>query len=434
MTMPARAHVLIVDDEPSVLETIAAILRLEGYGVIGADSVEAALAELRRRRFELVLTDLRLEEGSGLSLIAELQRHWPDTVAVMLTGYASLESAVDALRKGAYDYLIKPCNVDELKATVARATERALLSRALHDRLAELDAANAKLQSFSQELQRRVDQATAELSQKVEELAEAKQRLETAQRERERFISMIAHELGGPLTAISGFAQLLARPGITPTMSERARRSILSETRRLARLVKDLEDVTRLASGSFDLEYVEADVVEIVRQQAELARVSSDAHRIVLDVPPGPVPLRVDRDRLAQVLANLLGNAIKYSDGGEIRVTLEVDGGHARLSVRDQGPGIPQDMLEAIFEPRVRLVAGEGDQPKGAGLGLYIARGIVQAHGGQIWAESSPGAGASFTLVLPLDPSREPPDAMVALGFGDRSGRRTATERVDQHG
>src|SRR5262249_55818516 len=147
----APARILVVDDEPNVLVTIAAILEQEGYQVVAVNSAEDALARLRAGRFDLLLTDLRLEGASGISLVAELQAHWPDTAAVILTGYASLESAIEALRKGAYDYLIKPCNVDELKLTVARAIERAALGRALRDRVEELDAANAKLQSFSEE-------------------------------------------------------------------------------------------------------------------------------------------------------------------------------------------------------------------------------------------------------------------------------------------
>jgi signal transduction histidine kinase len=399
----ATRRLLVVDDEESVLETIAAILQQEGYEVVAAGAIAAALDNLQKQPFDLVLTDLRVEEDSGLTLVAELQRQWPDTMSVVLTGYASLESAIDALRKGAYDYLIKPCNVEELKLTVARAVERGALARALRERLEELNAANAKLLSFSEQLQERVDQATSDLTQKIEELDEAKRGLEEVHHQREELISMIAHDLSGPLTTIGAYAQLLGQENVRPETQEKARRTILSETRRLGRLVQDLADASHLALGGFRVQPGACDLAELVREQVDLARITTDQHTFRVDAPPQAVPTMCDRDRVAQVLSNLLGNAIKYTPGGEIRVSLRVDEGRAVLAVGDQGPGIPPERLEAIFEPGVRLggSAARG-KPKGSGLGLYIARGIVAAHGGQIWAESTAGHGATFTVSLPL--------------------------------
>jgi adenylate cyclase len=197
-------RVLVVDDEPSVLETIVAILEAEGYRVLAASDVPAALETLGREQVDLVLTDLRMEGPSGLSLLAEIRRNWPDTLAVVLTGYASLESAIDALREGAYDYLVKPCDVHELKATVARALERAQLVRSLKQHVAELEAANRRISGFAGELQQRVNDATAQLNEKLAELSQAKQRLEILQHQREEFVSMVVHEMNQPLTNITG--------------------------------------------------------------------------------------------------------------------------------------------------------------------------------------------------------------------------------------
>jgi signal transduction histidine kinase len=133
---------------------------------------------------------------------------------------------------------------------------------------------------------------------------------------------------------------------------------------------------------------------------------------------PGRLAARIDRRRVAQVIANVLANAIKYTSGGEIRVVLRRQSNTARLSIRDQGNGIPADSLNRIFEPRIRLNAKPGATrrgPNSAGLGLSIARDIVEAHGGRIWADSPPGQGASFTVVLPLD-------AATASGGGDALG------------
>jgi len=396
------AHVLVVDDEASVLETVTAVLEAEGYEVLSAPEVDSALEVLRRRPVDLVLTDLRMEGASGLSLLTELRQHWPKTMAVVLTGYASLESAIDALREGAYDYLVKPCDVEELKATVARAVERAGLERALEERVAELETANSRIRGFADELQRRVDDATAQLSDKVEELSDAKQRLEEVQHQREEFISMVIHEMNQPLTNITGYAQLLQRSKSASEREERALKVIVGETQRLGRLLRDLADASRLAAGDFRISPITCDVLETLGIQVELARASTDEHVITLETALESLTATWDQDRVAQVVSNLIKNAIVHTSGGQIRVSCWSEDQEAVISVMDSGPGIPEDRMDIIFEPHVRLPGRQ--KPMGSGLGLYISRGIVETHGGRIWAENQPGGGTRFTVALPLSP------------------------------
>jgi len=161
----AKADILIVDDEEGMLVVMQAILEMEGYGVAAAQKGAVAIELLRQREFDVILTDLRLDDLDGMAILAAKNRWSPDTVAIMLTGYASLDSAVQALRQGAYDYLIKPCDVEELKATVARAVERRQLAQQLRARMSELEEANATIQQMNAQLQERVDEATAELRQ-----------------------------------------------------------------------------------------------------------------------------------------------------------------------------------------------------------------------------------------------------------------------------
>jgi two-component system, sensor histidine kinase and response regulator len=397
------ARILVVDDEPSVLETIVAILNQDGYQTASVGSVDAALALLHSEPFDVVLTDLRMEGQSGLSLIAEIQRRWSDTTTIVLTCSASFESAIDALRGGAYDYLIKPCHVEELKATVARAVERGALAHALRDRVRELDEVKKKLRSMTSQLEKRVEEATAELSRKVEELAAAKQQLEDAERQRLEFTAVVAHELNQPLTTISGSAQLLSRKGLPPEMEERSRSTIVTETRRLARLVQDLTDASEMASGRFQIQLGACDLAEIAREQVDQMVMSRTAQDVTLEVDAEQTAIACDADRIAQVISNLISNASKYAPRSPIRVAIRNVDGKVQLSVSDEGPGVPPDRREAIFEPRVRLMDTESGRAKrGRGLGLFIARNIVEAHGGRIWAASGDQGGAVFTVELPV--------------------------------
>lgn len=418
MTDDNAARVLVVDDEPSVLETVMAILRRSGYQVVGVADAEVALTHLRTEDFDAMLTDLRLESASGLSLIAELNRVAPDTPAIVLTGYASLESAIDALREGVYDYLIKPCAVEELKATVGRAVERRRLGVQLRQRLHDLDESNAKLAGFNAELSMRVDEATAELQRRLAELDETKRRLEEIQAEREAMVSLIAHELGQPLTVIRSFSQWLNRPNLPPDRQAQAVKGIVDGTRRLERLINDLRDYSLLAAGRFRIDPAPCDLVEILQEQVNLVQVTTQLHTFSLDVEFAAFPYHGDRDRLAQVISNILGNAVKYSEGGRVQVILRGGPSEIYLSVVDQGPGIPVEYREAIFEPyrRVTNEQGQSVSAKGTGLGLFIARGVIEAHGGKIWVEGQ--TGATFVIALP----RAVPVSSSGVPAGDLAG------------
>jgi signal transduction histidine kinase len=145
------------------------------------------------------------------------------------------------------------------------------------------------------------------------------------------------------------------------------------------------------------------DLAEILRGQVDLVAMSGAGHNASLEVTAPHTVITGDKDRIAQVISNLLANAMKYAPGSSVLVGLHSEDDRLRVTVSDEGPGIPLDRLEAIFEPRVRLAVTEsGRTQRGRGLGLYIARGIVEAHRGRIWASSREGGGATFTIELPL--------------------------------
>jgi two-component system, sensor histidine kinase and response regulator len=426
------AKLLVVDDEESVAVTMGAILEMDGYKVSISTSGADAIRRLHESEFDLVLTDLRLDDADGLSIVSEVCRVHPDTVSIILTGYASLESAINALREGAYDYLIKPCDVDELRAVVARGVERRQLGVQLKARLVELEEANATIHKLNHDLKRRVEEATAELQQRMTDLARANdeiaalyrtaqehvEELQQLDRLKSRFLSMASHELKTPLTSISGLSQVLLRrmrrrleqgwPSEHEWSEEQSahvdRLELLnSQTARLGRLVDELLDVSRIESGKLDFQLAPVDLAELITEVAGRLQMTTTLHTIEVDTD-GAVgkPVSADRDHLEQVLDNLVTNAIKFSpDGGTIRVSLRESDDSVVLSIRDPGVGIPPGQLEAIFGLFYQAEDPVSRRTGGMGLGLYISKEIITRHGGRIWAESAPNQGSTFSVSLP---------------------------------
>jgi len=401
--MREQPKVLVVDDEESVVVTIKAILQLDGYDVATSTSGMQARKMVREVEYDLVLTDLRLEDGDGLDVLKAVRESYPETVTIMLTGYASLESAIQALRAGAYDYLVKPSEVEELRATVARGIERRRLGQELRVRLAELADLNASLQQ-------RIDEATAELKERYEQLKEL-------DRMKSQFLSIASHELKTPITAMSGFLQVALRrvrrmsEGEAPVPVADGLRGITEQlevvyrqTGKLARLVDELLDVSRIQTGRIEFRYGDVDLSELATEVATRMQLSTTAHEISVRHNSQSV-VTADRDHLEQVLNNLVTNAIKYSpSGGAINIEVRPDDGGVRLSVTDEGIGIPEKELEAIFGLFYRSPDRAARDAAGMGLGLYISKEIVVRHGGRIWAESAGTKGSTLNVVIPRVP------------------------------
>jgi signal transduction histidine kinase len=402
MSLGKPPRVLVVEHDLAVAEELFWVLSRQGYETIVAASADESLRTLARRSYDCVLIG-SIDEDVARPVIDELRRYPPETVAFILIGAAGGDvSAVDALREGAFDYITSASDTDALKATVARAIERASLSRTMRELVDDFDSANARLRSFAAELQQRLDRATAQLQRKVAELDEANRTLAEERRRREDFIAMVVHDLATPVTTIDGYVRVLAQPDVPAALEQRARTAVGVEAKRMARLLRDLSDSRPGVNGGFEVRAASCDLAQIVRQQAELARLRTDVHEIRVEAAePGPMQVVGDADRLAQVVGNLLGNALKHTPRGRITVRLWHAEAEAGLAIQDQGPGIPRELLDVIFDPRFR-VERNGADPNGSGLGLYIARGIVEALGGRIWAESgAPGAGSTFHVALP---------------------------------
>ncbi len=225
---------------------------------------------------------------------------------------------------------------------------------------------------------------------------------------RRNMVADIAHELRTPLTVLQGNLEAL-RDGVLPPSAETLA-SLHGETLLLGRLVSDLRELSLAEAGQLKLQPAPTDVAALARRTVESLRTVGDARGVALtlDLPGEPPVLNVDGDRIAQVLRNLLENAIRHSPpGGEVRLSLAPEAspsGGLRVTVSDQGPGIPAEELDLVFERFYRSDPSRSRSTGGAGLGLAIVKLLVEAHGGRVWAESEPGRGARFILTIPAAP------------------------------
>jgi signal transduction histidine kinase len=246
------------------------------------------------------------------------------------------------------------------------------------------------------------------------ELVQTQAALLESERMKDEFLSVVGHELRTPLTSIRGSLGLL-EGGVLGELPRDAANMVsvaVVNTDRLVRLIGDILDIERMAAGGLLLEPVLTPAQELVSQSLQVLQASADAAGVELSADVAPIGVMADSDRIVQVLVNLVGNAVKFSaPGGAVRVTVERNHRCAIFSVKDRGRGIPVDRLEGVFERFRQVDASDAREKGGTGLGLPIARGIVDRHGGRIWAESRAGEGSVFRFTLPvavedLEPTR----------------------------
>jgi signal transduction histidine kinase len=387
-----EARLLVVDDEESLRITTAAIFEKEGYIVDTASSGDEAIDLLNKADYDLVLTDLHMEGGDGLSVLSQIRRHAPLTISVVLTGFASVESAIAALQEGAYDYLVKPCDIESMKHTVRRGVEHRRLM------LAE-QKARTDLQQLNLDLERRIEERTAELQRLNAELADAN-------RAKDVFLATLSHELRTPLTPVVGWIKLLRSGSLDEKSVLQALDAIERNAWLQSRLIDDLLDTSRIATGKLHFEPKPTDLNTVVRAAVDTVRESAAARNIALSMSLWPSSLVVMGEpvRLQQIAWNLVSNAIKFTDpGGAVSVTTELSNRQAHLIVADTGVGIGPEFLPHVFD-RFRQADGSTSRRHGGlGLGLAIADALAKLHGGGLEAHSEGlGLGSCFTLRIGL--------------------------------
>lgn len=356
-------QILIIDDEEIVLESCAEILENEGMTTAMASNGTVGLQRLMEFHPDLVFVDLKMPGLSGMEVIERIRALDPTIVTIVITGYATLNSAVEAMQKGAYDFVPKPFTPEEFRLVTRRGLER-----------------------------RRLALETAALRRERDML-------------REHFAGIVSHELKAPLAAVQQNLMLLSAElsGVL-TDGQKARLD------RMRIRIDDLLKMTHtwLTTFAADFEKIKesfkpttipiavAKAVESVQPYAQRKDI-----QIITTVREPLSPVHGDEGLLAEALVNIIGNAVKYSfAGSRVEVAVEEQDGRIIIAVRDTGVGIPPDELPHIFGDFYRGRGGQTEEG-GSGLGLALTRRIVEAHGGVITVESTPGQGSTFVIALP---------------------------------
>ncbi len=253
-------------------------------------------------------------------------------------------------------------------------------------------------------LSEQVAERTRELAEKVDQLAYANAELQKLDRMRSEFVSLVSHQLRAPLTNMHGAVEHIGTScDIKNTTCIRMLSILNQQVERLDRLVRDVLNTARIESGNLVLQPEPISILPVIQQVTEQIRARAINRSFTLPTKPGLPLAFADRDRVAEILANLLDNADKYSPPGrEVAIEARADETEVTVSVRDAGPGLPPDGPDHIFEKFYRADNSDSQAVYGYGLGLYICRRLVESHGGRIWAENAPTGGAIFSFTLPV--------------------------------
>lgn len=375
-------HVLVVDDEPGMRAAVARVLspfvtRVDevdvevGFSVVQASTAEEGEAAMAGAPVDLLLLDHKLPGMSGLDLLAKLEGA-RDVLTIMITAYASLETAIVATKRGAFDFLAKPFTPEELKASIRKAAKHLMLQR------------------------------------EARRLAMEKHQI------RFQFISVLAHELKAPLAAVEGYLFLMRDQivGDPAAMAQVVDRSLV-RIDGMKKLIFDLLDLTRIESGQKKRDLALVNVRDAAVLAIETCVPSANERGITMELhAPEEIPLTADRGELEIVFNNLVSNAVKYNrDGGRVDVALTPEADGVRIAVSDTGIGMSEEECSRLFKEFVRIKTEKTRDILGSGLGLSIVKRIAALYQGTISVRSTPDVGTTFEVVLK---SETPAGALTA--------------------
>ncbi|MBI2384465.1 MAG: response regulator [Elusimicrobia bacterium] len=372
-----KPKILVIDDEKGLRDMLVYGLSGRGYAVTTAANGKEAVAKAKQDAFDLALCDLMMPEMGGIETLKALKETLPHIEVVMVTGYATLENAVESMKLGAYDYVAKPYELDQLCDLLEKALERGRL--------------RAKVG-----------------------------KLEHLNRLKSEFLANMSHELRTPLNAIVGYSSLILDEiyGEVPPAQAQALNRVLINSKNLLALINNILDFSKLNAGMMPTHIEEFDLCGLVAEVADTMQCLADEKGLALKVESdGLLLIRSDKTKIKQVLINLTGNAVKFTSAGGVtlRARRRPDGGGVLLSVRDTGPGIEAKDVAAIFEDFKQLDGAATRKFGGTGLGLSITKKLVELLGGTITVESEPGRGADF--IVSMEQAVAPQDSLTAVPF-----------------
>jgi signal transduction histidine kinase len=339
-----------------------------GFEVEMAESAEEAITKINADRPDLLLLDYKLPSMSGLDLLEQINVQESEMVTIMITAYATLETAVTAIKKGAFDFLAKPFEPNELKKAVKKAAQNLILAR------------------------------------QVRKLEQEKHQV------RFQFISVLGHELKSPLNAIEGYLNIMRERvagNELKSYDDMVDRSIV-RIQGMKKMIADLLDLTRIESGQKKREIVECDVRAIARTAIESIQPSANEKNISIELNADePVKMLADAGELEIVLNNLITNAVKYNrDSGKVRITLKKENDLVKISVSDTGIGMSSEESAKLFKEFVRIKNEKTRHIDGSGLGLSIVKKIATIYNGDVNVTSQPNVGSTFNVRLHSEESK----------------------------
>ena len=394
--------ILLVDDQPANLDALEATLSTSGCRFVLARTADEALLALLDQDFAAIVLDVMMPGMSGFDLATMIKRRERTRQVPILFLTARMLDTQDELRGysvGAVDYLTKPLDPQILRSKIAVFVELFRKRRALSRVNLELQRQISERQRMSDALQR----ANAELETRVGERTAA---LAEAARRKDEFLAMLAHELRNPLSALRTATEALRLKAPDNPEVQTLQGVFQRQIQQLTRLTNDLLDISRITRDKLTLQRRQVTVSEIIDCALETVRpfVTKRQQTVNVIVPNGVVHVDGDATRLAQIVANLLDNAARYSsEGSRIDLVAELSGPHILIKVRDQGAGIERELLPRIFELFVQGQKAPHSGEGGLGIGLPLARRLTEMHGGTLTAYSAgPGRGSEFVVQLPV--------------------------------
>jgi signal transduction histidine kinase len=369
------AQILVVDDEPDLEALVVQKFRHQiRDGTVTftfvRDGVQALAALKANSGIDLVVTDINMPRMDGLSLLQKLQESEDKTSTIIVSAYGDMANIRTAMNRGAFDFLTKPIDFLDFETTIAKTIRHVEVLREARRRQAE------------------------------------NQQLESASQNKSRFLANMSHELRTPLNAVLGYTELILDEvyGKTPAKMREVLERIQRNGKHLLGLINDVLDLSKIEAGQLTLSLADYSMQEVIASATSAVESLAKEKCIALNVELAPdlPPAHGDERKLTQVLLNLVGNAIKFTDRGEVAIKAAAANGSITVSVRDSGAGISEADQAKIFEEFQQAESSITREKGGTGLGLTISKRIVELHGGRIWVESSPGEGSTFSFTLPV--------------------------------